>query len=123
MLPVVEELPLSASAPLRAPKEHGQILAVPGLDLVGTILERNRRHLPPNILALRSTVRQQVLFISSNYHREAGEIIPNDSSDVWIVAGHQPELFHPGVWFKNFVLHQLARKHGAMSLNLIIDND
>lgn len=109
--------------PLRAPREHGQIFAVPGLDQVGTILERNRQQLTADILGQRATARQQVLRISSDYHREAGEVVPDSSHDVWIVAGHQPELFHPGVWFKNFVLHQLARKHGAMSLNLIIDTD
>jgi hypothetical protein len=24
-----------------------------------------------------------------------------------IVGGHQPELFHPGVWLKNFALNEL----------------
>jgi hypothetical protein len=32
-------------------------------------------------------------------------------------------LFHPGVWFKNFALHQLARKHGAFPINLVVDTD
>src|SRR5687768_4259463 len=25
-----------------------------------------------------------------------------------VLAGHQPELFHPGVWLKNFMLHSVA---------------
>ena len=28
-----------------------------------------------------------------------------------LLAGHQPELFHPGVWVKNFALAGLARRH------------
>ncbi|MCX7423438.1 MAG: hypothetical protein NT013_28420 [Planctomycetia bacterium] len=40
-----------------------------------------------------------------------------------IVGGHQPELFHPGVWAKNFVLDQLARETGGIGLNLIVDSD
>ena len=24
------------------------------------------------------------------------------------LAGHQPQMFHPGVWFKNFALGELA---------------
>lgn len=41
----------------------------------------------------------------------------------WIVAGHQPELFHPGVWFKNFLLSRAALHTGVVPLNLVIDND
>lgn len=39
------------------------------------------------------------------------------------VGGHQPELFHPGVWLKNFAVHQLGRRAGGSGLNLIVDND
>jgi hypothetical protein len=39
------------------------------------------------------------------------------------MAGHQPELFHPGVWVKNFALNGLARAHGAAAVNLVVDND
>ena len=41
----------------------------------------------------------------------------------WVVTGHQPELFHPGVWIKNFALAAIARQAGAVPLNLIVDND
>lgn len=40
-----------------------------------------------------------------------------------IVTGHQPELFHPGVWVKNFAAAALARSCGGIALNLIVDND
>jgi hypothetical protein len=40
-----------------------------------------------------------------------------------VLAGHQPELFHPGVWVKNCALAGLARRHGVTALNLIVDND
>ncbi len=39
------------------------------------------------------------------------------------MAGHQPELFHPGVWVKNFALNGLARRHGLTPINLVVDND
>ncbi len=44
-------------------------------------------------------------------------------SNTWIVAGHQPELFHPGVWFKNFLLSQASQQTTCVALNLVIDND
>lgn len=41
----------------------------------------------------------------------------------WIIGGHQPELFHPGVWVKNAVVAGLANQLGGVGLNLIVDND
>jgi hypothetical protein len=40
-----------------------------------------------------------------------------------LMAGHQPELFHPGVWVKNFALCGLAHRHGGVAVNLVVDND
>ncbi|HEY2410812.1 MAG TPA: hypothetical protein VGI40_01135 [Pirellulaceae bacterium] len=40
-----------------------------------------------------------------------------------ILSGHQPELFHPGVWFKNFLLSSIAQSAAGVGINLIIDND
>ncbi len=41
----------------------------------------------------------------------------------WLIGGHQPELFHPGVWVKNAVVAGLATQLGGVGLNLIVDND
>ena len=128
---------------LHAPKEHGQILAVPALDQVGALLETNRSilnsvhvsSLCKSLAELRRLARRELLAASTKYHQEAGEPVPTDApspptplpegegSETWMVAGHQPELFHPGVWFKNFALHRLASQHGATSLNLVVDTD
>lgn len=43
--------------------------------------------------------------------------------DRLFLAGHQPQLFHPGVWFKNFALDHLAKAHDALGINLLIDSD
>ena len=40
-----------------------------------------------------------------------------------IVTGHQPELFHPGVWIKNFAAGGIAGEQKGLRLNLIVDND
>ena len=40
-----------------------------------------------------------------------------------ILTGHQPHLFHPGVWWKNFALSALGRKLRANPIHLLIDND
>lgn len=122
MLSHVEEL--SVSRPLlRAPKEHGQILAVPPLDQIEKVFFESKRKPGsyPFDAASKADARAEILAASAAYHRAAGETVPDGGFT--FVAGHQPELFHPGVWFKNFAMHQLARKHGGGSLNLIIDTD
>jgi hypothetical protein len=48
---------------------------------------------------------------------------PFDLSGPILLGGHQPQMFHPGVWLKNFALCRLAEKHGATAVNLIIDSD
>ncbi|HEY4259014.1 MAG TPA: hypothetical protein VGM98_02590 [Schlesneria sp.] len=40
-----------------------------------------------------------------------------------VVTGHQPELFHIGVWAKNFAAAGLSRRTRGLALNLIVDND
>ena len=49
--------------------------------------------------------------------------MPDAAGEHLILAGHQPELFHPGVWVKNFALSGLARRHGLTPINLVVDND
>ena len=39
------------------------------------------------------------------------------------VSGHQPELFHPGVWFKNFLLSELSKQPNAIAINFLVDHD
>ena len=40
-----------------------------------------------------------------------------------VLSGHQPELVHPGVWYKNFLLGQLAERVGGVGIHLLIDSD
>ncbi len=39
------------------------------------------------------------------------------------LSGHQPELFHPGVWFKNFLLSKMAKKASGVAVNILVDHD
>ena len=40
-----------------------------------------------------------------------------------VMSGHQPELYHAGVWYKNFVLSELAERTDAVAINLVVDSD
>lgn len=114
---------------LRAPRDHEGILAHPPLADAAKLLEANLAHLPNvglvgrSLSDLRQSTRREVFDLARQYHREAGETSVTEFSDRWIVAGHQPEIFHPGVWVKNFALGGMAKRLRATALNLIVDND
>lgn len=112
---------------LKAPRNHGELLAYPPLDAVGDLL-RSRGVIAGSFLGrplsdLRSLAHRETLAAAHQYLATANEPVPEFDSARWLVAGHQPELFHPGVWIKNFVLQTLAKRHGATPLNVVIDND
>lgn len=73
---------------------------------------------------LRRLTQQHAAIAAARYTSELlsqNIAVPKPAS--LIVTGHQPELFHPGVWAKNFAVHRLAKQTQANGLNLIIDND
>lgn len=124
-------------------------------------LETNEWNWPDYSLAeLRREARSQLLRsairYTSGYRRvealpradtdPASDRLPGDRRAAWrepsggqrpptiIMAGHQPTLFHPGVWFKNFAIDRIARRLSAgrlaqdtsesvVAINLVIDND
>jgi hypothetical protein len=116
---------------LRAPEADGAVLVDPPLADVERVLTDNRRLLDRADLdimgrplsELRRQARQSAVAAARDYLRQAGEPVPTFDDQSIVLVGHQPELFHPGVWIKNFVVNRLARTHGATPIHLIIDND
>ena len=106
-------------------------MADPPLGEAGLLLRTNRSRLPAsgNLLGqpwpdLRRLARQSAIEAAHVYMAGHGEPLPRFNFDgPFFLAGHQPELFHPGVWVKNFALCGLARTHHGTALNLIVDND
>ena len=78
---------------------------------------------------VREQARAEVLRTAIDYTRAYRDVqdIPelNSASELppLIFSGHQPELFHSGVWFKNFLLSNLAAQSGAIGINFLVDND
>ena len=114
--------------PLRryyAPTGTGEVLADPGFDAVPTLVETNRRRLDRGdvvvgglpLRELRALARREV------YQSQSPPVATGGLSGPLLIAGHQPELSHPGVWVKHFALHGLARKLGGVGLNLVVDTD
>lgn len=114
---------------LRAPTADREVLAVPHFDAVPKLIEENHRKLNRadvtigglSLRELRALARREVMELVSTPSPSRGE---GQTEDVpLLIAGHQPELAHPGVWAKHFALNGLARKVGGVPLNLVVDND
>lgn len=121
---------MSSPRRLKAPAEDGGILAEPPLGEVGRLIEENCQRLaaPVDILGrpladLQQQARSEAAAAARAYLHQSGEPVPSSNHNSLILAGHQPELVHPGVWAKNFALHGLAERHGVTPLNLVVDHD
>jgi hypothetical protein len=122
---------VTVSRRLRAPQQNGGVVAEPALVEVGQLLAANRQKLSipaPELwnrpwFDLRRQARKLAVQAARDYLRWSGEPIPNYGDASVLMAGHQPELFHPGVWVKNFALQGLAARHEATPLHLVVDND
>ncbi len=116
---------------LNAPREDGGKLIEPPLELAGDMAAANRWILERadydvqgrRLTELAADARAQLFGEAQQFTRGYRDVdLPKSCSQMFL-AGHQPEMFHPGVWFKNFVLARLAQQHGAVAINLVIDSD
>lgn len=87
--------------------------------------------------ALRDSARHELIRDAIRYtskYRSVAQAPAIDPASTIVMSGHQPTLFHPGVWFKNFAIDAIAKRlnkssenghrHGpAVAINLVIDND
>ena len=118
---------------LRAPKDDGSTFFDPPLDRCARITGENvalasrpdRLRGGHDLHQLACEARAHLLQAARAYtsaYRDVTEFA--DRADApFIMTGHQPELYHPGVWIKNFLLHRLARRQRAHAVHLLIDND
>ena len=119
---------------LHVPRRDGALLSVPALDRWrGATAENHRRSRKAEALVgglslgeLRVLARREVVGAARDYLAQFEGAAPFDVPDEsvpFIVGGHQPELFHAGVWVKNFAACGLARREGGVAVHVLIDND
>ena len=123
---------------LRAPSTDGGLLVEPPAVAVGAQVTANAarlNHWDHDFQGrradwLRAQVRREVLTLARAFlDRHGLDEVPFDldavssSAKSLVVTGHQPELFHPGVWVKTFAAAGIASQTQGVALNLIVDND
>ncbi|MCC7473861.1 MAG: hypothetical protein IT425_00575 [Pirellulales bacterium] len=122
---------------LSAPQEDSGTLVDPAYASLPALVEANRGRLGNaewsvlgrTLGSLSTSARCNLLASAVAYTSQYRDVSPRwrNTSTVnqlpFVLSGHQPELFHPGVWFKNFVLGGLARRLGGVGIHLLIDSD
>lgn len=117
----------AANRRYEAPRQTGERFVNPApVDWDALWLENDARvaNLPPLVAGWREAARREFRAAALNHtrqYRDADATVAH--LDRVVLAGHQPSLFHPGVWYKNFLLDQLAHRFAACPVQLIIDND
>ncbi len=122
---------------LRAPAGDGETLIDPAWSTLADVTARNREQLSyvqydlqgRSLGDLTAAARRALLDRAVDFTTQYREI-PNHwrsftslAGAPFLLSGHQPELFHPGVWYKNFVLGSLARRLSGVGIHLLIDSD
>lgn len=116
---------------LQAPLENGRVLLWPPEYSFPSLLEANRQRFTQARAEIqgkplshwRALARREILQLASACMSDETTLKQPSADTPLLLAGHQPELFHPGVWIKNFALNHLAQKHQMLPLNLVVDND
>jgi hypothetical protein len=122
---------------LRAPLGDGQTLIDPAFSALPDVVAGNRERFSQarydfqgRSLADLSAGARRSLLASAVSYTEQYRDIPDSLRHAdtlhgapLVLSGHQPQLFHPGVWYKNFVLGALAERLDGVGVHLLIDGD
>jgi hypothetical protein len=107
---------MEQSADLRAPVEHGQVLILPSAGEWGRAVRRNA----DTLAAFDRPIAGRAL---AQWRRDIRRDIPCSLDVPLIVAGHQPEFLHAGVWAKFILAARAAEALGGVAVNLVVDTD
>ena len=75
--------------------------------------------------ALRQQARDEIITAGREHTQTYLDLTHTEVTETTsiVLTGHQPTLFHAGVWFKNFCLDHIAKHTQSLAINLIIDHD
>lgn len=115
------------------PAGHGELVARPDVAEWPALLGANRRAaeawdfavagLPAS--QMRALARREALAEAAAFSEVLGVAVaaPGEPASPIVATGHQPELYHPGVWVKDFLLQRIAEEVGASAFDVVVDSD
>lgn len=127
---------------IRAPREDRSVLFDPPGDQATKLFHANRQLLAsydapsensnsqiassgPLLARIAREARAALIEHAAQYtaaYRDTSGIDLSPDAPI-VLSGHQPTLFHPGVWLKNFALSSIGQLTGSVAINLVVDND
>lgn len=116
----------------RVPRGDREVYLHPAASDIVPLVARNRRRIASYafdfagrpIGEFRAAARSECLALARRHTEQRGfAATPWSEPMPVIMTGHQPQPFHPGVWFKNFLAGNLASAVGGAAVNLAVDND
>ena len=113
------------------PQRSGEVLCVPPATEFVSLAQHNARLLADTpvqiggvaLAELRRRTRRQALEAATSYTRALGiepAVLAVDM--LLLVTGHQPFLFHPGIWIKHLLVDRLSTA-GVAALSIPVDSD
>ncbi len=123
---------------LEVPRADATVLAIPDLDEALSVARDNSDQFADEAIGaidvqgrplgrLRDWARATAVERAKAFTGPSGTLGDSlgdvDATAPLIVPGHQPALYHPGVWAKNFASAGIAARLGGAALNLVVDND
>jgi hypothetical protein len=77
------------------------------------------------IAAIRRQAREEFLSAARSLTERIGIPAPQSESaqGLVIATGHQPELYHPGIWAKDLLIQRFRRENGGYAVDVVVDSD
>ena len=115
------------------PAGHGEVLTSPDFATWSSLATRNRDRADAWSFTVagrpaadvRTLARAEALTVAAAFSAKLDVPLTSrrDPAGLIVATGHQPELYHPGVWIKDFLLQRLADQCGAAAFDLVVDTD
>lgn len=114
-----------------SPPKNGETIIIPPVEELVRAIRANaqlRAHRRFRVLdvdadTFTARARDEALKIGAAWTKYLGGHVDAVNPELVVATGHQPELAHAGVWFKNHLAWHLASAVGAASVNFVVDND
>lgn len=117
---------MSVHERLRPPAGHGEVVCCPPFSEWEGLARANAeavRTWPAEYRALREQARAEAIEAAHRYSASIGISGGGARGDLIVMTGHQPELFHPGVWVKHFLIQRFSEDVGALGIDIVVDTD
>ncbi len=122
-----------AKAKTTTPAGHGELLTRPEFAEWGSLARANAdatagwdfEMCGRSVHELRAEARADALERAAAFSARLGVPVreAHGNTQLIVMTGHQPELYHPGIWIKDFLLQRLADESGAAAVDLVVDSD